>query len=99
MFERAFAADGPDGHLLCDEVVDAEAMEARIEFNASQLVSSGPVSAAANRKALRAAQEPLDLFREYMAVYSREQARCIYSPALIRNLEQNWQAHQRGIKT
>jgi len=53
------------------------------------------VSAAANRKALRVADEPLDVFRRYMALYAREQAECHYSPALIRNLEQNWDAKRR----
>jgi (3,5-dihydroxyphenyl)acetyl-CoA 1,2-dioxygenase len=49
----------------------------------------------ANRRALRIAEEPLEIFREYMAVYAREQASCHFSPALIRNLEENWGAHQR----
>ena len=56
------------------------------------------VSAAGNRKALRVAQEPLDTFRQYMALYAREQAYCHFSPALIRNLEQHWNAKQRAIK-
>ena len=40
--------------------------------------------------ALRQAQEPLDLFRRYMSNYARQQAHCLYSPALIDNLERNW---------
>jgi thioesterase DpgC len=59
------------------------------------LTDSGLVSAAANRKALRVAQEPLDTFRQYMALYAREQAYCHFSPALVRNLEQNWVARDR----
>ena len=98
MFERSFAADGPDGHLLCDRVVEREDMDAAIAADAAQLTSSGVVSAAANRKALRAAAEPLDLFRSYLAVYAREQVRCLYSPALIDNLERNWQASRRRLK-
>jgi thioesterase DpgC len=54
------------------------------------------VSAAANRRALRIAEEPLDTFRRYMAVYAREQARCHFSPALVANLEAHWNAAQRG---
>ena len=50
-------------------------------------------SLVANRRALRVAQEPLDAFRRYMSTYAREQARCLYSPALIDNLERNWNAH------
>ena len=44
--------------------------------------------------AFRVGQEPLDVFREYMSVYCREQAVCYFSPALIRNLEENWRAHE-----
>jgi thioesterase DpgC len=45
--------------------------------------------------ALRQAQEPLDLFRRYMANYAEAQAHCLYSPALIGNLERNWNAKNR----
>ena len=41
-------------------------------------------SLVANRRALRVAQEPLDVFRRYMSDYAREQAHCLYSPALDR---------------
>ena len=95
MFERAFDPASPEGRLLCDEVVEPGDMDAAIERDARQLVSSGVVSAAANRKAIRLGEETVDEFRQYMAVYAREQARCMYSPALIRNLETYWQAHQR----
>jgi thioesterase DpgC len=44
------------------------------------------------------AQEPLDLFRQYMSVYCKEQALCHFSPALIGNLEKNWDAHNRKLK-
>jgi thioesterase DpgC len=55
------------------------------------------VSAASNRRAFRVGEEPLDLFRRYMAVYCREQAYCHYSPALIANLEKHWNAANRKI--
>jgi (3,5-dihydroxyphenyl)acetyl-CoA 1,2-dioxygenase len=70
-----------------------EAIERRIEL----LTSSGVVNAAANRRAIRAGQEPLGLFRSYMATYSREQAFCHFSPALIENLEQHWDARNRRL--
>jgi (3,5-dihydroxyphenyl)acetyl-CoA 1,2-dioxygenase len=62
-----------------------------------RLASSGVVSAAANRRAMRVAQEPLDLFRNYCAVYAREQAYCHFSPALIANLERYWNAQNRKV--
>lgn len=92
-----FEAGTPAGDLLCDEVVEAEAMDAAIEARVEALTSSGLVNAAANRRALRVGQEPLDTFREYMATYAREQAHCHFSPALIRNLERHWRAHERAV--
>ena len=63
-----------------------------------RLTSSGVVSAAANRRALRIDQEPPDTFRRYMATYAVEQARCHLSPALIRNLERYWAARRQPGK-
>ena len=53
------------------------------------------VSDIGNRRAIRVGQEPLDLFRRYASVYAREQAYCHFSPALIANLERNWDARNR----
>jgi thioesterase DpgC len=97
MFERAFDPATPAGRLLCDEVVEPRAMDETIERDAAQLVSAGVVSAAANRKAIRLGEETVDELRQYMAVYAREQSRCMYSPALIRNLEEHWRARERRL--
>jgi (3,5-dihydroxyphenyl)acetyl-CoA 1,2-dioxygenase len=61
------------------------------------LTGSGLISAAANRRAMRVGQEPLDVFREYMATYAREQAYCHLSPALVANLETHWNADKRAV--
>ncbi len=92
---REWTAGEPDADLLCDEVVDPEEMDAAIEARIEALTSSGLVNAAANRAALRAGQEPLELYREYMATYAIEQARCHLSPALVANLERHWNARKR----
>jgi thioesterase DpgC len=55
-----------------------------------KFTDSGVVSAVSNRRAFRVVQEPIDLFRQYLAVYAREQAYCHFSPALIANLERHW---------
>jgi (3,5-dihydroxyphenyl)acetyl-CoA 1,2-dioxygenase len=94
---REFEAGTPDGDLLCDEVVEPGEMDAAIAARVEALTSSGLVNAAANRRALRIGQEPLDVFRSYMALYAREQAVCHFSPALVRNLERNWSAHERRL--
>ena len=90
-----FEAGTPQAALLCDEVVEHGEMDEAIARRIDLLTTSGVVNAAANRRAIRAGQEPLDLFRAYMATYSREQAFCHFSPALIRNLEQHWEARSR----
>ena len=81
---REFEAGAPDGDLLCDEVVEPGEMDAAIERRIELLTSSGLVNAAANRRMMRVAVEPLDVFRTYMALYAREQAFCHFSPALDR---------------
>jgi thioesterase DpgC len=97
LFDRQFPADSLEGRLLCDQVVPDGEMDAALSSTVAALRSSGVVSAAGNRKAMRIGQEPLDLFRQYMAVYAREQAFCHYSPQLIRNLELNWNADKRRL--
>lgn len=96
MAERRIDFAAPEGRLLCDEVVRPEEMDAALERAITRLTGSGVVSAAGNRRAFRVAAEPLDLFRRYMAVYAREQAKCHFSPALIANLEQHWIARPAG---
>jgi enoyl-CoA hydratase/carnithine racemase len=95
MYGRRLECDSPEGRLICDEIVPPDEMDAAIDRVVENFTSSGVVSAAGNRKAFRVAEEPLDLFRRYMAVYAREQAYCHFSPALIANLERNWNAQQR----
>jgi (3,5-dihydroxyphenyl)acetyl-CoA 1,2-dioxygenase len=94
---REWTAGRPDAAMLCDEVVEPDEMDRAVEARIEALTNSGLVNAAANRAALRAGQEPLDLFREYMAVFSLEQARCHLSPALVRNLEEHWNARERSL--
>jgi (3,5-dihydroxyphenyl)acetyl-CoA 1,2-dioxygenase len=72
-------------------------MDVAIERRVAALTDSGLVNATANRRTLRAGQEPLDLYREYMATYAREQASCHLSPALVRNLEVHWHARERSV--
>ena len=97
MNQRRFDCDSPEGRLICDEVVEPEDMDSSIARVVENLTGSGVVSAASNRRAFRVGQEPLDLFREYFAVYALEQAYCHFSPALISNLEMHWNAKNRTL--
>jgi thioesterase DpgC len=92
-----FEAGTPHGDLLCDETVDDGELDDAVARRIEALTSSGLVNAAGNRRALRVGAEPLDVFRQYMATFCREQAYCHLSPALVRNLEQHWNAHERRL--
>jgi thioesterase DpgC len=96
-FNRTFTADSPEGRLVVDEIVSGDAMDGAIARAAAELTASGMTAVVANRRQLRIAQEPLDDFRRYMSGYAREQARCLYSPALIGNLERNWRVARTGV--
>jgi|SRR6185312_8766357 len=86
----------PVGRMLCDAVVSPSDMDRAISETVEKLTGSGVVSAAGNRRAIRVGEEPLELFRRYMAVYAREQAQCHFSQALVANLEKNWNAANRS---
>jgi len=95
MYERRFECDSEEGRLICDEVVAPEEIEATIDRVTERITGSGAVGAVGNRRALRFSLEPLDTFRRYAALYAREQAYCHFSPALIANLEQYWNAQNK----
>ncbi len=95
MYERRFECDSAEGRLICDEVVEPDAVDRTIDHVVDRLTGSGVVGAIGNRRALRLSVEPLDMFRRYAALYAREQAYCHFSPALIANLERHWNAQNR----
>jgi thioesterase DpgC len=97
MSGRRLDCDTPEGRMICDEIVPPADMDAALDRVIASFTDSGVVSAAGNRRAFRVAEEPLDQFRRYMAVYAREQAYCHFSPALIANLEKHWNAQQRKM--
>jgi (3,5-dihydroxyphenyl)acetyl-CoA 1,2-dioxygenase len=95
MYERRIDCDSDVGRMICDEIVAPEEMDSAIVRVIDRLTTSGVVGATGNRRALRVAAEPFDTFRQYAAVYAREQAWCHFSPALISNLEHYWNAQSR----
>jgi (3,5-dihydroxyphenyl)acetyl-CoA 1,2-dioxygenase len=96
-YGRRLDCDSPEGRMICSEIVQLDEMDVAVERVVSGLTNAGPVSAVSNRRALRVGQEPIDLFRRYCSVYAREQAHCHFSPALIKNLERNWDAKNRKM--
>jgi len=80
---RKVWANEPDGVHLFDEVVQAPDMDAAIDAAARRLDSPAVI---ANRKMLRLAEEPLDAFRAYMAEFTLEQARRMYSEDVLQKV-------------
>ena len=96
-FNRDIYVDSPEGRLIVDELVnDDEQMDDAIADAVAALCGTGPVGVNANRTQMRVGVEPLETFRHYMANLAIGQARCMYSPAIIRNLELAWDPQRRG---
>lgn len=87
---RVLRANEPEARPLVDTVVDAAELEDAVATAAEALTAAGKVSVTANRRALRAGEESEEEFVRYCAFYVREQARCMFSPELARNIEAVW---------
>ncbi|WP_241002483.1 (3,5-dihydroxyphenyl)acetyl-CoA 1,2-dioxygenase DpgC [Streptomyces sp. CB01881] len=88
---RRIEASEPAGLLLCDEVVPAEGMAEAVERAVREL--SAP-AVAANRRMLSLAEEPVDLFREYLAEFAVAQSVRAYSDDVLQKVERRWQRAQ-----
>lgn len=95
-YERKLLCDSPEGRLICDEIAESENMDRALGLVIEGLTNSGAVGATSNRRAIRIGAEPLDLFRKYFSAFARDQAYCHFSPALIANLEREWNAHNKS---
>jgi thioesterase DpgC len=95
MYGRRIDCGSLEGRLICDEIAPADRMDAALVQAVEDLTSSGIVSAVGNRRQFRIGQEPLDLFRRYLALYAKEQGYCHFSDVLISNLERHWSAQSR----
>jgi len=97
MFDKQFKVDSPEGRTLVSEVVLSAEIDGAVERCAANALGAGMVSISANRKALRAQAEPMEVLRHYLVTYAREQAFCHLSDDLINNLEKNWNAKERKL--
>jgi thioesterase DpgC len=96
LFDEEWRADSAEGRLVVDDLVEPGGVDDAIDAAVAKLLAMGSVSVVANRRALRAAREPLDSFRRFMSTYAIEQARCMASEALAANLERNWINRRTG---
>ena len=98
LFDKTFPVEAPEARAIVNAVVPPQGMDAALAAAAANCTGASMVSAGANRKAIRVGQEPRETLRRYLALYCREQGDCHFSPALIANLERNWDARNRALK-
>ena len=91
-------SNSSEGKLICDEIIKENSMDESLLNTITAYTNSGVVGASSNRRAFRIGQEPLDVFRKYMSTYCHDQAQCHFSDALIKNLENYWNAASRPLK-
>lgn len=80
---RRIATDDPQAPLLFDDVVPPAQVDEVVGRAIAEL--SAP-AVAANRRMLNLAEEPVDLFREYLAEFARVQAARSYSADVLAKL-------------
>jgi thioesterase DpgC len=90
-------SDSIQGSHICDEVVKENTMEEKLIKTINSYTDSGVVGLSSNRRAFRIGQESLDIFRKYMATYTHDQAYCVFSESVIKNLENFWNAAKRKL--
>jgi len=90
-------SNSKQGSSICDEIIKEGSMDKKLIETIDAYTSSGVVGLSSNRRAFRVGQEPIEVFRKYMATYSHDQAYCHFSDALIKNLENYWNAASRKI--
>ncbi|GAA4239895.1 hypothetical protein GCM10022254_62530 [Actinomadura meridiana] len=77
-------ATDPEATLLCDEVVAPDDMDAAIGRAVHDLAAP---AVSANRRMLTLAEEPIDLYREYLAEFAAVQASRVYAPDVLAKVE------------
>jgi len=77
---RAVRATDVEAPLLFDAVVEPDALDAAVDIHAAQLDSA---AVGVNRRMLNLAEEPMDLFRLYLAEFALQQALRLYSEDVL----------------
>ncbi|WP_017557215.1 (3,5-dihydroxyphenyl)acetyl-CoA 1,2-dioxygenase DpgC [Nocardiopsis baichengensis] len=92
--QRIRATD-PEAGLVCDEVVDADAVEGAVERAAEELDAPAVVE---NRRMLALAEEPPDRLREYLSEFAAVQASRLYSKDVLDKVAAAWSRSGRARK-
>jgi thioesterase DpgC len=85
---RRITAAEPEARLVCDEVVPADEVTAAVDRAVQELSAPAVV---ANRRMLALVEEPLDLYRTYLAEFALVQVARSYSDDVLSKVERRWQ--------
>ncbi|WP_298511918.1 enoyl-CoA hydratase/isomerase family protein [uncultured Kordia sp.] len=83
-------ANTTDGMLLVDEVQPTKDIDTAVYKVVNEISQTGIQGMISNRKAFRIGAEPLETFRNYMVMFSKQQAQCMFDNEIIENLEKFW---------
>ncbi|WP_354639887.1 (3,5-dihydroxyphenyl)acetyl-CoA 1,2-dioxygenase DpgC [Kitasatospora camelliae] len=89
---RKIWASEPAGAALFDEVVDPRAVDAAVEAAATRLAGPAVVP---NRHMLHHSEEPVEVFRHYLAEFALQQALRLYGLDVIAKVGQSWTRNRR----
>ncbi len=84
---RKLKAEQEEAKYFFDRIVDQRDIEGAVEVEANLLTHPATV---ANRRLLLSAEEPQDLFREYMADFCLNQLYCIYNKDIMQKITNKW---------
>jgi len=87
---RIVATD-PEARLVCDEVVAPAAIDEAVDRAVARLAVP---AASVNRRMLNLAEEPIELYREYLAEFASAQVARSYSVDVLAKVERRWQRAQ-----
>ncbi|GIG88783.1 (3,5-dihydroxyphenyl)acetyl-CoA 1,2-dioxygenase DpgC [Plantactinospora endophytica] len=89
---RRLHAVEPEARLLCAEIVDPDEVGAAADRAAARLTAPAVV---ANRHMLNLADEPVDVFRTFVAEFALVQGDRLYSPDVLAKVGARWSTGER----
>ena len=76
-------SSSPEAKIICDQVVEPDQVEKAIFEAIEKILRKGYLVNVSNRRAFRISQEPLNLFRQYMSILTRDVAYGLFAPEKV----------------
>lgn len=76
-------SSSPEAKIICDQVVEPDQVENAALDAIEKILRKGYLVNVSNRRAFRISQEPLNLFRQYMSILTRDVAYGLFAPEKV----------------